>query len=59
MSDKPYPLILSEAECQQLAHIAERSIDWRTRRRSRMLLMPHSGKPINAVVAEQGLNRDE
>lgn len=58
MSRKPRPLVLSEAECQQLAHIAERGDDWRARQRSRTLLMLHSGKPINAVAAEQGLERD-
>lgn len=58
MSRKPRPLVLSESECQQLAHIAERGDDWRARQRSRTLLMLHSGKPINAVAAEQGLERD-
>lgn len=58
MSRKPRPLVLSESECQQLAHIAERGDDWRARQRSRTLLMLHSGKSINAVAAEQGINRD-
>lgn len=58
MSRKPRPLVLSEAECQQLAHIAERGDDWRVRQRSRTLLMLHSGKSINAVAAEQDINRD-
>ena len=58
MSRKPRPLVLSEAECLQLAHIAERGGNWRARQRSRTLLMLHSGKPINAVAAEQGIDRD-
>jgi transposase len=58
MSRKPRPFALSEAECQQLAHIVERGSDWRARQRARTLLLLHSGKPINTVAVEQGLNRD-
>lgn len=58
MSRKPRPLILSEAESQQLAHLVERGSDWRARCRARTLLLLHSGKPINTVAAEQGINRD-
>jgi len=58
MSRKPRPLVLSESERLQLAHIAERGDDWRARQRSRTLLMLHSGTSINAVAAEQGLDRD-
>ena len=58
MSRKPRSLVLSEVDCQQLAHIVERASDWQARQRVRTLLLLHSGKPINAVAAEQGLNRD-
>ena len=58
MSRKPRPFALSETESQQLAHIVERGRDWRARQRARTLLLLHSGKPINTVAAEQGLNRD-
>ncbi len=58
MSRKPRPFALSEADRQQLAHIVERGSDWRARQRVRTLLLLHSGKPINTVAAEQGLNRD-
>ena len=58
MSRKPRPLVLSEADCQQLAHAAERHDNWRTRQRCRTLLMLHSGKPINTIACEQGIERD-
>ena len=58
MSRKPRSFSLCEAECQQLAHIVERGSDWRARQRARTLLLLHSGKPINTVATEQGLNRD-
>ncbi len=58
MSRKPRPFVLSEAESEQLAHIVERGSDWRARQRARTLLLLHSGKPMNTVAAEQGLNRD-
>ena len=57
MPRKPRPLVLCEADCQQLAHIVERGGDWRARQRARTLLLLHSGKPINTVATEQGLNR--
>ena len=47
MSRKPGPLVLSEAESQQLAHIVERGSDWRARQRARTLLLLHSGEPMN------------
>jgi transposase len=58
MPRKPSPLVLCEADCQQLAHIVERGGDWRARQRARTLLLLHSGKPINTVATEQGLDRD-
>jgi|GEM_PF-354174 transposase len=58
MSRKPRSFVLCEADCQQLTHIVERGSDWRARQRARTLLLLHSGKPINTVAAEQGLNRD-
>lgn len=58
MSRKPRSFSLCEADRQQLAHIVERASDWRARQRARTLLLLHSGKPINTVAAEQGLNRD-
>jgi len=58
MSRKPRSFSLCEAERQQLAHIVDRGRDWRARQRARTLLLLHSGKPINAVAEEQGLNRD-
>lgn len=51
------PPIFSKSKCQKLAHIAERDDDRRARQRSRTLLMQHSGKPLNAVATEQGINR--
>lgn len=58
MSRKTRPLVLSEADCLQLAHAAERHDNWRTRQRCRTLLMLYSGNPINTVAAEQGIERD-
>lgn len=58
MSNKYSPLVLSEAERLQLAHIAKRGDNWRARKCSRTLLTRHSGTSINAVAAEQGLDRD-
>jgi transposase len=58
MSRKPRSFSLCEADRQQLAHIVDRGRDWRARQRARSLLLLHSGKPINTVALEQGLNRD-